>query len=143
MPEHEFSLIRIFLYMDSIYDSVLVQENTGHRKPVFLHVLCSANFFVFSLQNKLKTLFWKIVLLKYFAKVRGKQRWLCLFKNKLDLSFSLWNFYHQVFHKRSASVKTEAYSKPFQKSKMKRFAKVLNDFKLLNIFAKRSILDVW
>ena len=47
MPEHEFSLIRILLDMDSIYDSVLVQENTGHRKPVFFHVYAVLTFSFF------------------------------------------------------------------------------------------------
>ena len=54
MPEHEFPLIRIFLYMDSIYDSVLVRENTGHRIPEFLHVYAVLTFSVFFLQNKRK-----------------------------------------------------------------------------------------
>ena len=35
------------------------------------------------------------------------------------------------------------YSEPYQKSKMVRFAKIVNGLKLLTIFAKSSILDVW
>ena len=36
---------------------------------------------------------------------------------------------------------TEAYSEPYQTSKMKRFAKIVNVYKSLNDFTKRSILD--
>ena len=43
MPEYGFSLTRIFLYKDEILDSVLIQENTRQRKPVFWHVLCIAS----------------------------------------------------------------------------------------------------
>ena len=57
MPEHEFPLIRIFLYMDRIYDSVLVRENTGHRKPVFLHVYAVLTFSFFFYKISEKTLF--------------------------------------------------------------------------------------
>ena len=35
------------------------------------------------------------------------------------------------------------YSEPYQTSKMERFARVVNAFKPLTIFAERSILDVW
>ena len=41
IPEHEFSLNRMFRYIDRIYDSILIQENTSHRKPVFSHILRS------------------------------------------------------------------------------------------------------
>ena len=36
----------------------------------------------------------------------------------------------------------EAYSEPYQTSKMERFAKIVNGFQPLTIFGKRSILDV-
>ena len=39
--------------------------------------------------------------------------------------------------------KLEAYLKPCQTSKMSSFAKIVNSWKLLFIFAKSSILDVW
>ena len=45
------------------------------------------------------------------------------------------------FHR--SRKKSEAYSEPCQTSKMKCFAKIINGLKLLTIFAKRSILDVW
>ena len=35
------------------------------------------------------------------------------------------------------------YSEPCQTSKMECFAKIVNGLKLLIIFAKRSVLDVW
>ena len=38
---------------------------------------------------------------------------------------------------------SEAYSEKYQTSKMERFVKTVNGVKLLIIFAKRSILDVW
>ena len=41
MREYGFSLTRIFLYKDTIYDFVLIRENTGQWKPVFSHILCS------------------------------------------------------------------------------------------------------
>ena len=34
--KHGFSLTRIFPYEDRIYDSVIIRENMGQRKPVFL-----------------------------------------------------------------------------------------------------------
>ena len=39
-------------------------------------------------------------------------------------------------------VNSEAYSEPCQISKIVRFAKIVNSFQSLTIFAKRSILDV-
>ena len=36
-----------------------------------------------------------------------------------------------------------AFSKPYQKSKKELFAKIVNSWKLLTIFPKGSILDVW
>ena len=41
MGEDEFSLPRIRPYKDRIVDSALIRENTGQRKPVFSHILCS------------------------------------------------------------------------------------------------------
>ena len=41
MQEYGFPLTRILPYKDRIYDSVLIRENTGQWKPVFLHILCS------------------------------------------------------------------------------------------------------
>ena len=38
---------------------------------------------------------------------------------------------------------TEAFTEPRRTSKMKRFAKIVNNWKPLTFFAKRSILDVW
>ena len=43
MPEYLFSLTRIFSYKDRIYDSVLMWENKGQRKPVLWHILRSAS----------------------------------------------------------------------------------------------------
>ena len=37
----------------------------------------------------------------------------------------------------------ETYSEPCQTSNINRFAKIANSFQLLNIFAKRSILDFY
>ena len=39
MREYGFSLTGIFLHKDRIYDSALIRENAGQRKPVFLHIL--------------------------------------------------------------------------------------------------------
>ena len=39
-------------------------------------------------------------------------------------------------------VNSEAYSEPCQIAKIVRFAKIVNSFQSLTIFAKRSILDV-
>ena len=36
-----------------------------------------------------------------------------------------------------------AYSEPCQTTNMEYFAKIVNDFQRLAIFAKRSILDIW
>ena len=41
------------------------------------------------------------------------------------------------------SSTSEAYSEPYQTSKMKCFAKIINSSKLLTTVAKRSIFDVW
>ena len=41
MQEYGFSLIYILQNKDRIYDFVLIRENTGQRKRVFLHFLCS------------------------------------------------------------------------------------------------------
>ena len=41
MPEYGFSLNRIFPYKDGIFDSVLICEYMGQRKPVFLHIFRS------------------------------------------------------------------------------------------------------
>ena len=38
---------------------------------------------------------------------------------------------------------SEAYSEPYQISKMEFFAKIFNGLKLLTVFAKISILDIW
>ena len=35
MREYRFSLTRVFLYKDRIYDFVLIQENTGQWKPIY------------------------------------------------------------------------------------------------------------
>ena len=43
MSEYWFSMIRIFPYEERIVDYVLLRENTGLRKPVFVHVLQSAS----------------------------------------------------------------------------------------------------
>ena len=42
MRQYGFYLIRIFPYKDRIVDLVLIWEKTGHRKPVFWHILRSA-----------------------------------------------------------------------------------------------------
>ena len=39
MRKYRSSQARIFKYKDRIYDSVLIQENTGGRKLVFWHTL--------------------------------------------------------------------------------------------------------
>ena len=38
------SLTCILPYKDRIYDFVLIRENTGNWKPVFLHILCCTDF---------------------------------------------------------------------------------------------------
>ena len=48
MPEYEFCLICIFPYKDRAYDSAFIRENTGQRKPVFLHILRSETQHTFS-----------------------------------------------------------------------------------------------
>ena len=45
MLEYGFSLTDIFPYKDINYTSVLIWENTGQWKPVFLHILYSEDFF--------------------------------------------------------------------------------------------------
>ena len=42
MPEYGFSLAPFFSYKDKIVDS---EENTGQRKPIFWHILCSVECF--------------------------------------------------------------------------------------------------
>ena len=37
----------------------------------------------------------------------------------------------------------DTYSEPCETSKMERFVKIVNNFKPLTIFGKRSILDIW
>ena len=37
----------------------------------------------------------------------------------------------------------EAYSRPYQTSKVERFVKLVNGFYRLTIFAKRSVLGIW
>ena len=39
IPDYGFSLSLISLYKDMIVDFVLIQENTGHRKPILWHIL--------------------------------------------------------------------------------------------------------
>ena len=46
-------------------------------------------------------------------------------------------------HSNNYFSNSEAYSEPYQLSKMERFAKIINGFQPLTIFAKQSILDVW
>ena len=41
MPAHGLSLTCIFLYKDIIFDSVLVWNNIGQRKPVFWYILAT------------------------------------------------------------------------------------------------------
>ena len=41
MREYGFSQTRILSYMDRKVDSVLIRQNMGQWKPVFLHILCS------------------------------------------------------------------------------------------------------
>ena len=55
-------------------------------------------------------------------------RWLCLFK------IMNYNVYKQHW---------DTYSGPCQTSKMVHFAAIINNWKLLPIFAKYSILNVW
>ena len=52
MPDYGFSLAPFFSYKDKIVDSedrivdsVLIRENTGQRKPIFWHILCSVQCF--------------------------------------------------------------------------------------------------
>lgn len=51
MPEYWFSRTRIFSNKDKIYDSVLIRENTGQRKPVFWHILRSFSALLKSAEN--------------------------------------------------------------------------------------------
>ena len=41
MPEYGFSMTCIIPYKDRIFDSVLIREYTGQRKPVLWHILGS------------------------------------------------------------------------------------------------------
>ena len=43
MPEYRFFLTRTFPYIEKIVDSVLRQEYTGQRKPLFRHILRSVS----------------------------------------------------------------------------------------------------
>ena len=55
MREYGFSVTCILPYNDTVYDFVLIRENTGHWKPVFLHILCSelsSNFFLAILKTR-------------------------------------------------------------------------------------------
>ena len=44
MPEKRFSLTRVFPYKDKIFDSILIRENMGQRKPMFWYVFRSDSF---------------------------------------------------------------------------------------------------
>ena len=44
MSEYGFYVNCVSLYKNGIYDSVVVRENTGQRKPEFFHILRSAYF---------------------------------------------------------------------------------------------------
>ena len=48
---------------------------------------------------------------------------------------------YSEFKKTTKTCFSEAYLKPYQLSKMERFAKKFNDSKLLTIFAERAILE--
>ena len=48
-----------------------------------------------------------------------------------------------AFPDSQAEWKPEVYSEHYQKSKMERFAKIVNGFKPLTILEKRFILDDW
>ena len=39
MPEHGFSLTRVFPHKDKIINSDLILENTGHIKPAYWQIL--------------------------------------------------------------------------------------------------------
>ena len=56
MPEYGFSLTRTFPYKDRIkdrtYDSALIQENIGQKKPVLWHFLRSGNLLDFCIARK-------------------------------------------------------------------------------------------
>ena len=54
MPEYEFSITYTFPFKDRIIDSVHIRENARQRKPVFWHILRSAD------HNK--TIFFSFVL---------------------------------------------------------------------------------
>ena len=53
------------------------------------------------------------------------------------------NFFVGLSFLLQQSPSPEVYSEPWQTSKMKRFSKIVNSYKLLTIFAKHSFLDVW
>ena len=55
MPEHWFSLTRIFPYKNGIYDYVRIRKDTGHRKSVFWNILRNENL---TLRNTSEQLVW-------------------------------------------------------------------------------------
>ena len=57
-------------------------------------------------------------------------------------SFTNNIYYHGINRSTKWSCQTETYLEPCQISKMECFAKIINGFQPLTIFARRSILDV-
>ena len=62
---------------------------------------------------------------------------LCIFTEE----YVKWMF--PAGHQPNMFFYPEVYSEPYEKSKMKLFAKIGNDFESLFILGKRSIIDVW
>ena len=80
---------------------------------------------------QLFSVFWSSLVLSFwFFLVEGYLLPLMLNWFKSDISLTL-------------EVNSEAYSEPFQTSKMEVFAQLVNGIWLLTIFAKRPILNVW
>ena len=54
-----------------------------------------------------------------------------------------WNKGEHCYETGSHTFVAEAYPETYQTSKMEGFTKIVNTWKPLTIFTKRSILDVW
>ena len=73
MREYGFSLTHIFPYKDRTYDSVLMRESTGKRKPVFWHNLHSSysiSFYVLPLMRPL----WFTVYIEMLRIIASRSR---------------------------------------------------------------------
>ena len=71
MQEYGFSLTRILPYKDRIVNFVLIQDNAGQWKAVFLHILYSVIVLVqhiMMFECTVKILLWNVINLTHFYK---------------------------------------------------------------------------